>query len=160
MKVLPIPFEASGSFCYRFARYYLLQEIANEPEAVSGNPFKLSAVVSRLINEYLTDQQLEMTYISRDAGQPRQVGAELKFFSALRAKRGPESPFVWLGQQGMYRLKSDTEITLEAVEDRDDVVEDEIDSEVNGWIYAFTFPLIKKDNQPYPPSSTSNDAST
>ena len=50
----------------------------------------------------------------------------------------------------MYRLKSDTEITLEAVEDRDDVVEDEIDSEVNGWIYAFTFPLIKKDNQPYP----------
>ena len=39
---------------------------------------------------------------------------------------------------------------IEAVEDEDQIVEDEIDSEVNGWIYAFTFPAIKRDNGPYP----------
>lgn len=150
MKSLPIPFEPTASFCYKFARYNLLPEIALEPEAVSGEPFRLVSVASRVISRYLTDQQLAMTYISRDAGKPREVGAALKFFAALRAKRGPESPFVWLGQTGMYRLKSDIEITEEVVEDEDQIVEDSVDSEVNGWIYAFTFPAIKRDNEPYP----------
>jgi hypothetical protein len=150
MKPLPISFEPTGSFCYRFARYHLLPEIAQEPEAVSGEPFRLVNVATRVISRYLTDEQLAMTYISRDAGKPREVGAELKFFVALRAKRGEESPFVWLGQTGMYRLKSDSEITEEVAEDEDQIVEDLVDSEVNGWIYAFTFPAIKRDNAPYP----------
>jgi hypothetical protein len=128
----------------------LLPEIAQEPEAVSGEPFRLVNVATRVISRYLTDEQLAMTYISRDAGKPREVGAELKFFVALRAKRGEESPFVWLGQTGMYRLKSDSEITEEVAEDEDQIVEDLVDSEVNGWIYAFTFPAIKRDNAPYP----------
>lgn len=150
MKPLPITFEPTGSFCYRFARYHLLPEIAQEPEAVSGEPFRLVNLASRVISRYLTDEQLVMTYISRDAGKPREVGAELKFFVALRAKRGEESPFVWLGQTGMYRLKSDSEITEEVAEDEDQIVEDLVDSEVNGWIYAFTFPAIMRDNAPFP----------
>ena len=150
MKPLLIPFEPTGSFCYRFARYHLLPEIAQEPEAVSGEPFRLVNVSSRVISRYLTEEQLAMTYISRDAGKPREVGAELKFFVALRAKRGEESPFVWLGQAGMYRLKSDSEIIEEVAEDEDQIVEDLVDSEINGWIYAFTFPAIKRDNGPFP----------
>lgn len=150
MKALPIEFEPTASFCYRFSRYYLLQEIAQEPEVASGEPFKLVNVASRIISRYLTDEQLAMTYISRDAGKSKEVGAELKFFVALRAKRGAESPFVWLGQSGMYRIKSDSEITEEVAEDEDQIVEDSVDSEANGWIYAFTFPAIKRDNAPFP----------
>lgn len=150
MKPLPIEFEPTASFCYRFARYYLLQEIAKEPEAVSGEPFRLKPVTDRVVSQYLTDTQLEMTYTARDSGQIRQVGAGIRFFVALRAKRGPESPFVWLGQSGMYRLKSESEITLEAVADEDEAVEEEIDTEVNGWIYAFTFPAIKREGAPFP----------
>jgi T5orf172 domain len=153
MKPLPIEFEPNASFCYRLARYHLLNEIASEPEATTGEPFKLLPVATRVISRYLTDEQQAMTYPARDTdGELRQVGAALKFFISLRAKRGAESPFVWLGKSGMYRLKSDTEVIQEADDDTDESIsfEDEPTVEFNGWIYAFTFPAIKRSGQPFP----------
>lgn len=56
----------------------------------------------------------------------------------------------------MFRLKSDTEMTLEAAEDEDEAIEEQIeeqdnnDVEINGWIYAFSFPAIKRNNEPFP----------
>lgn len=151
MKSLPIPFEPNASFCYRFARYHVLPELAQEPEALTGEPFKLNPVINRVLNRYLTDEQMGMLYPARDTeGKMHQVGTALRFFTSLRAKRGPESPFVWLGKSGMYRLKSDSEITLEAVEDEDDEVEEQPDIEFDGWIYAFTFPTIKKIDSAFP----------
>lgn len=151
IKNLPISFEPNASFCYRFARYHVLPELAQEPEALSGEPFKLNAVINRVLNRYLNDEQMAMLYPARDTeGKMHQVGTGLRFFTSLRAKRGPESPFVWLGKSGMYRLKSDSEITLEAAEDADDEVEEQSDIEFDGWIYAFTFPVIKKTDCPFP----------
>lgn len=153
MKPLPIEFEPNASFCYRLARYHLLNEIASEPEAMTGEPFKLLPVATRVISRYLTDEQQAMTYPARDTdGELRQVGAALKFFISLRAKRGAESPFVWLGKSGMYRLKSDTEVIQEADDDTDESIsfEDEPTVEFNGWIYAFTFPAIKRSDAPFP----------
>lgn len=151
MKPLPIEFEPNASFCYRLARYHLLNEIASESEAMTGEPFRLLPVANRVIGRYLSDEQQTMTYPARDTdGELRQVGAALKFFVSLRAKRGSESPFVWLGKSGMYRLKSDTEVIQEADEDTDENVEDQPTVEFNGWIYAFTFPAIKRVDQPFP----------
>lgn len=151
MKPLPIEFEPNASFCYRLARYHLLNEIASEPEAMTGEPFRLLPVATRVIGRYLTDEQQAMTYPARDTdGELRQVGAALRFFVSLRAKRGAESPFVWLGRSGMYRLKSETEVIEEADVDTDENVEDEPTIEFNGWIYAFTFPAIKRSDQPFP----------
>lgn len=151
MKPLPIEFEPSASFCYRFARYHILPEVAQEPEALTGEPFKLNTVINRVVNRYLTEEQMSQTYPARDTeGKMHQVGAGVRFFTSLRAKRGAESPFVWLGKSGMYRLKSDTEITQEAAEDEDEEIESQADVEFNGWIYAFTFPAIKRDDAPFP----------
>jgi hypothetical protein len=151
MKPLPIEFEPNASFCYKFARYHLLPELAQEPEALSGEPFKLNPVINRVLSQYLTEDQMGLSYPARDTeGKMNQVGATIRFFVSLRAKRGPESPFVWQGQSGMYRLKSDTELTLEAAEDEDEAIEDQADVEFNGWIYAFTFPAIKNVQKPFP----------
>ncbi|MDI1272473.1 GIY-YIG nuclease family protein [Polaromonas sp.] len=151
MKSLPLEFEPNASFCYRFARYHLLPELAQEPEALSREPFKLNLVINRVLNRYLTDEQMGLTYPARDTeGKMHQVGAAIRFFVSLRAKRGSESPFVWMGQSGMYRLKSDSELTQEAAEDVDNAVEEQVDVEFNGWIYAFTFPAIKKSKEPFP----------
>lgn len=151
MKPLPIKFEPNASFCYKFARYHVLPELAQEPEALSGEPFKLNPVINRVLSRYLTEYQMGLSYPARDTeGKMHQVGAALRFFTSLRAKRGPESPFVWMGQSGMYRLKSDAELTLEAVEDEDEAVEEQADVEFKGWIYAFTFPAIKRSNEPFP----------
>ncbi|WP_155831703.1 GIY-YIG nuclease family protein [Hylemonella gracilis] len=151
MKPLPIEFEATASFCYKFARYHLLHELAQEPEALTGEPFKLNPVITRVMSRYLTEQQMSLSYPARDTeGKVQQVGAAIRFFTSLRAKRGNDSPFVWLGQSGMYRLKSDTELTQEAAEDEDEAVEDQPDLEFDGWIYAFTFPAIKAVQRPFP----------
>jgi len=151
MKPLPIAFEPNASFCYRFARYHLLPEIAQEPEALSGEPFKLNPVITRVLSQYLTEAQMGLSYPARDTeGKTHQVGATIRFFVSLRAKRGSESPFVWMGQSGMYRLKSNTELTQEAAEDVDEAIEEQGDVEFNGWIYAFTFPAIKRINEPFP----------
>ncbi|HEU0234000.1 MAG TPA: GIY-YIG nuclease family protein [Gallionella sp.] len=151
MKSLPIEFEPNASFCYKFARYHLLPELALEPEALSGEPFKLNPVINRVLNRYLTEDQMGMSYPARDTeGKMHQVGAGIRFFASLRAKRGAESPFVWLGKSGMYRLKSDIELRQEAAEDEDDAIEEQADVEFNGWIYAFTFPAIKRVQEPFP----------
>ena len=151
MKPLPIEFEPNASFCYRLARYHLLPELAQEPEALSGEPFKLNPVIYRVLSRYLTEAQMGLSYPARDAeGKMHQVGATIRFFVSLRAKRGPESPFVWLGQSGMYRLKSSTELTEEAAEDVDEAIEEQGEVEFNGCIYAFTFPAIKRKNEPFP----------
>lgn len=150
MKELPFEFEPTSSFCYRFARYHLLQEIAQEPEALSGEPFRMNEVSRRVIECYLTPEQLAMTYPAKEAeGEFRAVDAALRFFVSLRAKRGAESPFVWLGKGGMYRLKTDTELTQEVVEAEDEAAE-EVDIEFDGWIYAFSFPHIQKGGEAFP----------
>jgi len=151
MKSLPIPFEPTASFCYRFARYHLLQEIAQEPEVLTGEPFKLNPVINRVMATYLTEEQLSQSYPARDTeGKVHLVGVGIRFFTSLRAKRGPESPFVWLGKSGMYRLKSDSEVSMEAVEDEDEEVEEQADVEFDGWIYAFSFPAIRKSDTAFP----------
>lgn len=151
MKPLPIEFEPNASFCYKFARYCLLPELAQEPEALSGEPFKLNPVINRVLSRYLTEEQMGISYPARDTeGKMHSVGGAIRFFTSLRAKRGSESPFVWQGQSGMYRLKSDTELAQEATEDEDEAIEDQADVEFDGWIYAFTFPAIKSVQKPFP----------
>ena len=151
MKQLPLDFEPTASFCYKFARYHLLPELAQEPEALSGEAFKLNPIIGRVLSRYLTEAQMSLSYPARDTeGKITQVGAAIRFFASLRAKRGPESPFVWLGQSGMYRLKTDAELGQEAADDEDDAIEEQANVEFNGWIYAFSFPVIKKSNEPFP----------
>lgn len=67
MKPLPIEFEPNASFCYRLARYHLLPELAQEPEALSGEPFKLNPVIYRVLSRYLTEAQMGLSYPARDA---------------------------------------------------------------------------------------------
>lgn len=102
MKQLQIEFVPNASFCYQFARYHLLPELAQEPEALTGGPFKLNPLITRVVSRYLTDEQLSLQYPARDTeGKMIQVDAGIRFFVSYRAKRGPESPFTWLGMSGM-----------------------------------------------------------
>jgi len=81
MKPLPLEFEPNASFCYKFARYHLLPELAQEPEALTGEPFKLNPVITRVMSRYLTEDQLNLSYPARDTeGKMHQVGAADSFF--------------------------------------------------------------------------------
>lgn len=69
---------------------------------------------------------------------------------ALHAKRLSNSPFVWIGNGGMYRLKSEADIEQEMEETELEAEDDEEVSEFDGWIYAFSFPVLIKQNAPFP----------
>jgi len=147
---MTIEFEPTKSFCYRFARYELLDEIAKEPEAVSGAQFKMLDVAKRVIERHLTPEQLAIEIPAAEADRIDTVYSALKFFVALHAKRLSSSPFVWLGNGGMFRLKSDSDIQQEIEEAELDAEDEEEATEFDGWIYAFSFPVLVKDGTPFP----------
>jgi hypothetical protein len=152
---MSIAFEPTKSFCYRFARYELLDEIAKEPEALSGAPFKLLDISRRVIERHLTPEQLAIEIRAAESNRIDTVFGTLKFFVALHSKRLPNSPFVWMGNGGMYRLKSDADIQQEMENteldaDADDVEDEEGVPEFDGWIYAFSFPVLVKNATVFP----------
>lgn len=148
---MAIEFEPTKSFCYRLARYELLDEISKEPEAVSGAPFKMLDVSKRVIERHLTPEQLAVEIPAAQADRIDTIYGALKFFVALHAKRLPNSPFVWLGNGGMYRLKSDADIEQEMEETELDAEEDDEETtEFDGWIYAFSFPVLVKSDIAFP----------
>ncbi len=146
---MPIEFEPTKSFCYRFARYELLDEIAKEPEAISGAPFKMLDVTKRIIESHLTAEELAIEIPAAKADRIDTIYATLKFFVSLHARRLPNSPFVWL-KEGMFRLKSEEDIQQEMEETELDAEEDEEIAESDGWIYAFSFPVLVKDSAAFP----------
>ena len=147
-----IPFEPTKSFCYRAARYEFLDQVAKEPEALSGKPFKMIEVTKRVIERSLTPDQLATEIPAANADRIDTVYGTIKFFVQLHARRLSNSPFVWLGESGMYRLKEAADIELEMEEaELEAVDEDEEDTvEFHGWIYAFSFPVLVKRDTPFP----------
>jgi hypothetical protein len=151
---MTIPFEPTKSFCYRVARYEFLDQVAREPEALTGQPFRMNTVTKRVIERNLSPEQLAIELPAATADRIDTVYGTIRYFVQLHAKRLPNSPFIWLGDGGMYKLKEPTDIEqemedveLEATDDDD--VEDAA-SEFDGWIYAFSFPLLVKPNDPFP----------
>lgn len=148
-----IPFEPTKSFCYRVARYEFLNQVANEPEALSGKPFKMIEVTKRVIERSLTPEQLAIEIPAANADRIDTVYKTIKFFVQLHAKRLSNSPFVWLGEGGIYRLKeaADIELEIEEAELEEEEDEDEEEAlEFDGWIYAFSFPVLVRQDAPFP----------
>jgi hypothetical protein len=148
-----IPFEPTKSFCYRVARYEFLDQVAKEPEALSGKPFKMIEVTKRVIKRSLTPAQLATEIPAANADRIDTVYKTIKFFVQLHAKRLSNSPFVWLGEGGFYRLKeaADIELEIEEAELEEEEDEDEEETvEFDGWIYAFSFPVLVRQDAPFP----------
>jgi hypothetical protein len=147
------PFEPTKSFCYRVARYELLDLIAQEPEAKTYQPFRMIEVTKRIIKENLTPAQLAIEIPAAEADRVDTVFDSLKFFVQLHAKRLSGSPFIWLGNGGMYRLKDPGDIEQEIQEAESEALElneDQELSEYDGWIYAFSFPMLIRENGDFP----------
>jgi len=152
---MPIPFEPTKSYCYRTARYEFLDQIAQEPEALSRLPFRMIEVARRVIERNLNQEQLSIEIPAAHADRVDTVFSAIKFFVMLHAKRLQNSPFIWLGDGGMYRLKDASEIEneieeaeLEAQELGDEEIRDK--PENDGWIYAFSFPSLLNENTVFP----------
>lgn len=147
----PTTFEPTSSWCYQFARYRALPEILAMPEVVEGKPFKLIELSRRVLDFHLTKDQQAQTYQRKKAGGDMAVAASVKFYIPFLADQTGQ--LVNLGG-GMFRLPNPEDIDEDAVEAEavDAAVADGVEegADLAGWIYAFSFPMIRKAEGPFP----------
>ena len=144
---MTIEFEPSRSFCYKFARYTALPEVQAMQEVVNGDPFRLTDLVQRIIDKYLTPQQQQLKLKKEQSEKVDAVHSIIKFVVQLLVKN--LQLFDRLGE-GVYKAKHEEEFTQEEL---DEVALDEGDEEVSeyeGWIYAFSFPVLVNEHHPFP----------
>lgn len=156
MATINTPFEPTSSWCYNFARYEAIPAILRMPEVVGGEPFLLRDLTAKFLDEHLTTEQQNMTWV-RPRGDPYKVKWSVKFYVAYLLRR--TAGCLPLGS-GMFRLSSaqvvatPSEETLEQIEAEamDDADADALEpgEDLAGWIYAFSFPMIRAANGPFP----------
>jgi hypothetical protein len=144
---MDIEFEPTRSFCYKFGRYVVLPEIQQLPEVTSGEPFRLTELTQRIIDKYLTPEQQQQKIKKAQSDRWEPVHSITKFIVALQAKHN--ELFVKVAD-GVYRAKTEADISDEALEEAALEDADELSNEFEGWIYAFTFPLLFKTDAAFP----------
>lgn len=147
----PSTFEATSSWCYRFARYRAIPEILAMPEVASGQPVRLVELSRRVLDAHLTREQQAERYPRAKADGDLTVASSVKFYIPFIAEQTGQ--LVNLGG-GMFRLPIDEDFNEEDVEDAavDAGVAEGVDeaADFDGWIYAFSFPAIRQPDRPFP----------
>jgi len=144
---MELQFEPTRSFCYQFGRYTVLAEVQLMPEVISGNEFRLTDLAQRVIDKYLTPEQQQFKVKKAQSDRLEPIHSIVKFFVSFIAKE--QETFIRIGD-GIYRCKtaediSDVELEESALADGDDE-----SAEFEGWIYAFSFPMLVRTNAPFP----------
>lgn len=145
-------FEPTSSFCYRFARYTAIPEILVHPDVASGKPFRLIEYSRAVIDRHLTAEQQAQTFKKAQSDGYEPVGKTIRFYIPFIAKN--KGMLTNLGE-GMFRLPSVEDISEEEIEEANDEIaemeqEEGSATELAGTVYAYTFPLLMKDNSPFP----------
>jgi len=140
-------FEPTRSFCYRFARYVALQEIQQKPDVMNGDPFRLTELIQTVIDKYLTIEQQQTKIKKAQSDRVDPVHSIIKFVASLLTK--DQKIFVNLGN-GLFRAETAEDVRDEELEESALEDGDETSSEFEGWIYAFTFPILVNASNPFP----------
>lgn len=140
-------FEATRRFCYKFGRYTVLAEVQLMPEVTSGDEFRLTDLTQRVMNKYLTFEQQKIKVKKAQSERLEPIHSIVKFFVSFIAKE--QETFVRIGD-GIYRSKTAEDISDVELEESALADGDEESAEFEGWIYAFSFPILVRANEPFP----------
>lgn len=144
---MDLQFEESRSFCYQFGRYVVLDEVQKMKEVTSGEEFNLTELTQQIIDKYLTKEQQQVRIKKAQSERTDSIHSIIKFFTSFIAKE--QDIFVNLGG-GVFRTKTAADITDIELEESALADGDEDTAEFEGWIYAFSFPVLVRDNEPFP----------
>ena len=144
---MQIPFEPTASFCYKFSRYQALPEILEMSEVKSGEPFRLLDLVKQIIDKYITLDQQAIKIKRAKSDRMESLVSDIKFYIPFIAKNTGQ--LIRIGG-GLFRLPApedidEDEVRESALEDGDTEA-----AEYEGWIYAFSFPILIKGDEPFP----------
>ncbi len=147
-------FEASRSFCYQFGRYTVIPEIEAMPEVKSGAEFRMVDLVQILLDKYLTPEQQQVRIKKANSEQTEPLHSIVKFFVSFISK---EKELYVRVRPGIYRAHTQDEIAAAEEDITDAQIEDAAIAdgdaeavEFDGWIYAFSFPVLVRNDAPFP----------
>ncbi len=144
---MQLPFEPTRTFCYQFGRYTALVEIAQMPEVTGGEEFRLTDLTQRVLDKYLNPEQQQTKVKKAQSDRQEPVHSIVKFFVSFMAKE--QDIFTRLGN-GVYRAKTEADISDTELEDAALADGDANAAEFEGWIYAFSFPALVRNGEPFP----------
>lgn len=146
---MPIQFEPTNSFCYNFARYEVLPAIIAAPEVQTGQPFRLVELVKQIVDQHLLPDQQVITYPRAQTGKLHSIINTIKWYVPFLAKSTKQ--LAPLGD-GMYRLPDPVDIDEVEAEAEDAALDDDVSeaSVSEGFIYAFSFPALIKQEGAFP----------
>lgn len=137
----PLEYTATSRFGYRFSRYLVLPRITESDEFNSGQPFQLSPMIEAITNEYLSPAEQQATYFKKN-GDPESVFDAIRWYVRYVGKDIDSIEFV---ERGWYRMPTGEQPVDNNEDEIDEEIADEAGPTTDGWIYAFTFPELVKD---------------
>lgn len=144
---MELQFEATRSFCYKFGRYTVLAEVQLMPEVTSGDEFRLTDLAQYVIDKYLTPEQQQVKVKKAQSERLEPIHSIVKFFVSFIAKE--QETFIRIGE-GIYRSRTAEDISDVELEESALADGEEEAAEFEGWIYAFSFPILVHANEPFP----------
>lgn len=144
---MTIEFEPTRSFCYRFARYTVIPEIEAMAEVKEGSEFRLSGMAQKVIDKYLSAEQQAIKLKKEQSDRTDTLHSLVKFYVAFQVKE--QKTFVPTGE-GMYRSTTAADISDVELEESAIDAGDETAAEFDGWLYAFSFPVLVKAEGAFP----------
>ena len=139
---MSIPFEASRSFVYQATRYDLLPRIAEFAQEFGDKPFLLRDVTKRVLDETYTQEQLEIRVKKAQSDKMEKVRTIFGFYVPFLAEN---LHFFENVGGGYFRNISIADGLAEV-----DAVATDSESNDAGFIYAYTFPTIRKSDGRFP----------
>jgi len=123
--------EYTSKFARQYGISFLIPKVKESAEYISGEPFKLRDITSRILSEHLTQEQQNQLVSNRDGSFKYTFENVAKFFAGRYARHNPPE-FVDLNK-GIFRAPLDGEV--------DDELNEEIaeESSDDGYVYAFTY---------------------
>ncbi|QKV53319.1 GIY-YIG nuclease family protein [Comamonas antarctica] len=144
---MEVVFEPTRSFCYKFGRYTVIPEIEAMAELATGVDFRLKDLAQLVINKYLTPEQQQIRLKKAHSEKTDAVHSIVKFFVSFITME--QELFVSQGK-GIFRAKTEEDIDDDDVEEAALIDGDEEAAEFEGWVYAFTFPILQRQDAPFP----------
>lgn len=111
----------------------------------SGQPFQLSPMIQEITSEYLSAEEQQATY-ARPNGSLESVFGAIRWYVRFVGKENHLIEFV---ERGWYRMPSGEALAQGADDSIDEEIAEESGPATDGWIYAFTFPELVRD-EPFP----------
>lgn len=140
-------FEPTRGFAYRFVRYTVLPEVDKEVALLGDKEFLLRDIAWPIIDRLLTKEQQAIRVPRAQSEGDNSMSSILRFYVNFLAK-GLDR-YESLGQ-GKFRAHTGGDISDADLVDAAIDSGDEEASEFEGWIYAFSFPSIVKNDGVFP----------